>query len=42
MKLHLKLNGKPVCGTKAAKNPLRFVNDKSEVTCKNCLRAIAR
>lgn len=39
-KVHLKLKGKAICGAKQKKNRLRFVDDRSVVTCGNCKRAI--
>lgn len=49
MKLHLKLNKKPICGTKAKKHKLRFATGMDEFNdcpekerCGNCVRAIVR
>lgn len=39
LKLHLKLKGRTLCGAKTKTRKLRFVTDKSQVTCENCQRA---
>lgn len=41
-KVHLKLKGKALCGTKQVHRKLKFVTDEELVTCGNCKRAIQR
>jgi hypothetical protein len=41
-KVHLKLKGKALCGTKAQKRKLKFVDSEDAVTCINCKRAIEK
>lgn len=38
-KTHLKYKGKALCGAKKRKRRLQFVDDKHDVTCRNCQRA---
>jgi hypothetical protein len=42
LKVHLKLNNKPICGTVKGGRKLRFADKQGDVTCKNCKRAIAK
>jgi hypothetical protein len=40
LKTHLKLKGKPLCGTKRQTRKLKFAENEASVTCENCKRAV--
>lgn len=42
MKLHIKLNGRPLCGRKRLKRKLQFAETEGGATCKACLNAAAK
>lgn len=42
LRIHLKLNNKPICGTQKKARKLRFADKQGDVTCKNCERAIEK
>ena len=42
MKIHIKVNGKAVCGQKRKKNKLKFAENEGEATCARCAKAVSR
>jgi hypothetical protein len=42
LKTHLKLKGRPLCGVKRNKHPLKFTASQDQLTCERCKKAVER
>jgi hypothetical protein len=42
LKIHIKIKGKPACGVKKQKRPLRYAENEGEATCERCKRVVSK